>query len=46
MTAIAAISLGSVYAGGTIKKMQTDTTKKTTKSDTTKKKPEVTKPQN
>lgn len=44
MVALAAISFGSAYAGTRIEKMQTDTTKKSSKADTTKKKPPVVKP--
>ena len=42
MVALAAISFGSAYAG-TIHKMQSDTTKKKSKSDTSKTKPPVMK---
>ena len=43
MVALAAISFGSAYAGGTIHKMQSDTTKKKSKTDTSKTKPPVMK---
>jgi len=43
MVALAAISFGSAYAGGRIEKMQSDTTKKKSKTDTTKTKPPVMK---
>jgi len=41
MVALAAITFGTVYAEGTVKTIQTDTTKKAKKDTTTKKTPPV-----